>query len=128
MVNSWLIDIHAIEGHYPLLVDMDDWQETMRRFYQLLRHLVLANELSRPEVWGLELHLLAIVNELNVHASLRPHAKEFEQFRNHLRLPAERTHLLTWQELLTRAEATLDPALRPLLIHARRLSCFQPPD
>jgi hypothetical protein len=78
-----------------LLVDMDDWGDTMRRFYQLLRHLVLANELSRPEVWGLEPHLLAIVNGLNVHASLRPHANEFEQFRNHLRLPAERTHLLT---------------------------------
>jgi hypothetical protein len=111
-----------------LLVDLDDWQETMRRFYQLLRHLVLANELSRPEVWGLEPHLLAIVNGLNVHASLRPHAEEFEQFRNHLRLPAERTHLLTWQELLARAEATLDPAVRPLLVHARRLSCLQPFD
>jgi hypothetical protein len=107
---------------------MDDWQETMRRFYQLLRHLVLANELSRPEVWGLEPHLLAIVNELNVHASLRSHAEEFEAFRKRLRLPAERTHLLTWQELLARAEATLDPAVRPLLVHAGRLSCLQPPD
>jgi hypothetical protein len=109
-----------------LLKDMHDWQETMRRFYQLLRHLILANELCRPEVWDLEPHVLAIVNELNRHASLRPHAEEFEAFRKCLRLPAERTHLLTWQELLARAEATLDPAVRPLLAHARRLSSLQP--
>jgi hypothetical protein len=104
---------------------MHDWQETMRRFYQLLRHLVLANELCRPGVWDLEPHVLAIVNELNRNASLRPHAEEFENFRKRLRLPAERTHLLTWQELLARAEATLDPAVRPLLAHARRLGNLQ---
>jgi hypothetical protein len=109
-----------------LLKDMHDWQETMRRFYQLLRHLVLANELCRPGVWDLEPHVLAIVNELNRNASLRPHAEEFENFRKRLRLPAERTHLLTWQELLARAEATLDPAVRPLLAHARRLGNLQP--
>jgi hypothetical protein len=109
-----------------LLTDMHNWPETMRRFYQLLRHLVLANELCHPEVWGLGPHLLAIVNELNIHASLRTHAEAFEQFRKHLRLPAERTHLLTWQTLLARAEATLDPAVRPLLTHARRLSSLQP--
>lgn len=104
-----------------LLADMHDWPETMRRFYQLLRHLVLANELCRPDVWGLEPHLLAIVNELNIHASLHTHAQEFAHFQRCLRLPAERTHLLTWQTLLARAEATLDPAVRPLLAHARRL-------
>jgi hypothetical protein len=109
-----------------LLKDMHDWQETMRRFYQLLRHLVLANELCRPGVWDLEPHVLAIVNELNRHASLHPHAEEFENFRKRLRLPAKRTYLLTWQELLARAEATLDPAVRPLLAHARRLSNLQP--
>lgn len=109
-----------------LLANMHDWPGTMRRFYQLLRHLVLANELCRLDVWGLEPHLLAIVNELNIHASLRTHAEEFEQFRKCLRLSAERTHLLTWQELLARVEATLDPAIRPLLAHARRLSSLQP--
>lgn len=98
----------------------------MRRFYQLLRHLILANELCRPGVWDLEPHVLAIVNELNRHASLRSHTEEFEHFRRHLRLLAERTHLLTWQELLARAEATLDPAVRPLLAHARRLGNLQP--
>lgn len=71
-------------------------------------------------------NLLAIVNELNRHASLRPHAEEFENFRKHLRLPAERIHLLTWQELLARAGATMDPAVRPLLTPARRLSSLQP--
>jgi hypothetical protein len=109
-----------------LLADMHDWPETMRRFYQLLRHLVLANELCRPDAWGLEPHLLAIVNELNIHASLHTHAEEFEQFRKHLHLPAERTHLLTWQTLLARAKETLDPAVRPLLTHARWLSSLQP--
>jgi hypothetical protein len=111
-----------------LLADTQDWGETIRRFYQLLRHLVLANELCRRGVWGLEPHLLAIVNELNRHASLRTHAEEFEAFRKCLRLPAERTHLRTWQELLARAEATMDPAVRPLLAHAGRLSCLQPSD
>jgi hypothetical protein len=79
-------------------------------------------------VWGLEPRLLAIVKELNVRASLRPHAEEFEHFRKRLRLPAERTRLLTWQELLARAETTLDPPVRPLLTHARRLSILQPLD
>jgi hypothetical protein len=110
-----------------LLADMSNWQETMRRFYQLLRHLVLANELCRPEVWGLEPHLLAIVNKLNIHADLHTHAKEFDEFRQHVRLPAERAHLLTWQELVARVEATLNPVMSPLLAHIRRLSSLQPP-
>jgi hypothetical protein len=71
-------------------------------------------------------NVLTIVNEFNRHASLRPHAEEFENFRKRLRLPAERIHLLTWQELLARAEATMDPAVRPLLTHARWLSSLQP--
>jgi hypothetical protein len=29
-------------------------------------------------------------------------------------LPAERMYLLTWQELLKRAEATFDPGVEPL--------------
>jgi hypothetical protein len=107
-----------------LLVDMGDWQETMRRFYQLLRHLVLASELCRPEVWDLEPHLLAIVNELNRHAR-RTHAQEFAHFQRCLRLPPGRTHLVTWQALLARAKATFDPGVRPLLAHAARLSYLQ---
>jgi hypothetical protein len=110
-----------------LLADMADWQKTMHRFYQLLRHLVLANELCKPEVWSLEPHLLVIVNELNKHA-LRTHAQEFAQFGRCLRLPPERrsaakgTRLVTWQALLARAQGTFDPGVRPLLAHAARLS------
>ncbi len=54
------------------------------------------------------------------------HAQEFTHFRQCLRLPTERTHLLTWQALLTHAEATFDPAVRPLLAHTARLSYLQP--
>jgi hypothetical protein len=111
----------------PLLADMQDWEATMRRFYQLLRHLILANELCRPDAWSLEPHLLAIVNELNSNRSGASHADEFEHLRCCLRLPSEQTHLLTWQELLVRAEATFDPDVRPLLTHARRLSNLCPP-
>jgi hypothetical protein len=118
-------DVYEVSLH-TLLVDMHEWRKTMHRFYQLLRHMVLANELCRPEIWGLEPHLLAIVNEFNMHASLRTHAQEFEQFRQHLRVPPRCTHLLTWQELLARVQATLDPAIRPLLAHAGRLSYLQP--
>ena len=109
-----------------LLSDKENWEATMHRFYQLLRHLVLAYELCRPTGWPLEPHLLAIVNELNVNRDGKPHAAEFEAFRGALRLPSERTHLLTWQELLVRAEATFDPDVRPLLDHARRLRYLQP--
>ena len=109
-----------------LLADMSDWERTMHRFYQLLRHLALANELCQNEVWGLEPHLLAIVNALNRHAGLRSHAEEFARFQRCLSLPKERTHLLTWQTLLERAKATFDPAVRPLLAHAARLSYLQP--
>jgi hypothetical protein len=38
-----------------ILIDMSNWEKTMRRFYQLFRHLVLANELCRSEVWVLNL-------------------------------------------------------------------------
>jgi hypothetical protein len=110
-----------------LLADMSKWEATMKRFYQLLRHLVLAHELCRPGGWPLEPHLLAIVNALNVNRDGDSHAGEFEAFRNTLRLPPERMHLLTWQELLKRAEATFDPGVRPLLNHARRLRCLRPP-
>lgn len=110
-----------------LLADMSGWEETMRRFYQLLRHLVLANELCRPEGWGLEPHLLAIVNDLNRHAIRESHAEEFTRFRQCLRLPAGRVHLLTWQTLLARAEATFEPGMQPLLAHAARLRYLQAP-
>jgi len=114
------------ESLRALLADMQNWEATMRRFYQLLRHLVLANELCGPSGWPLEPHLLAIVNELNVSRDGKPHAAEFEHFRRALRLPPERTHPTTWQELLARAEATFDPGVRPLLAHARRLRYLQP--
>jgi hypothetical protein len=109
-----------------LLVNQSNLEETMRRFYTLLRCLVLANELSRPEVWGLEPHLLAIVNDLNRHASRRSHAEEFAEFRRCLRWPGRQSHLLTWQTLLARAEASFEPAVRPLLNHAKRLTYLQP--
>jgi hypothetical protein len=109
-----------------LLADMGKWEATMHRFYQLLRHLVLAHELCRPDEWPLEPHLLAVVNALNVNRDGEPHAREFGAFRSTLRLPPEQMHLLTWQELLTRAEATFDPGVRPLLDHARRLRFLRP--
>lgn len=110
-----------------LLADPAAWQPTMVRFYQLLRHLVLAQALCRPEVWGLEPHLLAIVNELTGHAGLGTHAQEFAAFQASLRLPARQTHLLTWQQLLARAEATFDPAVQPLLAHAAGLTYLRQP-
>ena len=110
-----------------LLVDMQNWEATMRRFYQLLRHLILANELCQAEDgWPLEPHLLVIVNALNVNRDGIDHAVEFEHFRQCLRLGPERTHLLTWQDLLARAESTFDPGVRPLLAHARQLRSLQP--
>ena len=111
-----------------LLAGMQDWEVTMRRFYQLLRHLILANELCRPKGWPLEPHLLAIVNELNSNRNGVTHAVEFEHFRRCLRLPPEQTHLLTWQELLVRAEATFDSGVRSLLTHARQLSNLCAPE
>jgi hypothetical protein len=125
------------KGHIPLsyeeplrdlLADTSKWEATMRRFYQLMRHLLLANELCRTGGWLLEPHLLAVVNALNVSWDGKPHAVEFEAFRSALRLSPEQMHLLTWQELLTRAEATFDPSVQPLLIHARRLRYLQPPE
>jgi hypothetical protein len=109
-----------------LLVDMSRWEETMRRFYQLLRHLILADALCQDAVWGLEPRLMAIVNELNRHAGLRSHAKEFADFQRALRLPQEHTQLFTWQTLLARAKATFDPGIQPLLDHVARLSYLQP--
>jgi len=76
-----------------LLADMGKWEATMRRFYQLLRHLV--HELCRPDGWPLEPHLLAVVNALNVNRDGKPHAVEFKAFQGALQLLPERTHLLT---------------------------------
>jgi hypothetical protein len=114
------------EPLHALLIDMQNWEVTMRRFYQLLRHLILANELCRPDGWPLEPHLLAVVNDLNTNRNADSHASEFEHFRRCLCIAPERTHLLTWQELLVRGEATLDPGVRPLLTHARRLRYLRP--
>lgn len=109
----------------PLLVNMDDWEATMRRFYQLLRHLILANELCKSDDWPGEPHLLAIVNAFNSNRNGVAHTAEFEHLRSCLRVAPERLHLLTWQQLLARIEAKLDPGLRPLLAHANRLSYLQ---
>jgi hypothetical protein len=109
-----------------LLADMQGWEATKRRFYQLLCHLILAGELCGPGKWPLEPHLLAIVNDLNLNRNGVPHAAEFEHFRCAMRLAPEQTHLLTWQELLARAEASFEPGVRPLLAHARRLRYLQP--
>jgi hypothetical protein len=111
-----------------LLADMSNWETTLRRFYRLLRQVIIAQALARPEVWNLEPHLLAIVNQLNRHASLHSHAVEFAQFQRSLRWPPqEQSHLLTWQTLLARAEASFEPAVRPLLAHIKRLSYLQAP-
>jgi hypothetical protein len=110
-----------------LLADMSTWETTMRRFYQLLRVLLLANELARPERWNLEPHLLAIVNNLNRQARNYSHAQEFAHFQQCLRWPPRQTHLLAWQALFERAEVSFEPAVRPLLNHVKRLNYFQPP-
>jgi hypothetical protein len=109
-----------------LLADMTGWETTMRRFYQLLRHLVLARELCRPGGWPLEPHLLAVVNALNDNRDGRSHAAEFEAFQGALRLPVGRTYLLTWQELLASVKETGDPGVQSLLDHARQLRCLEP--
>jgi hypothetical protein len=59
-----------------------------------------------PDGWPLEPHLLAVVSALNANRDGEP--------------------LLTWQDLLTRAEATFDLGIRPLLDHARRLRFLRP--
>jgi hypothetical protein len=105
-----------------LLVESANWEETMRRFYHLLREVILAAELGK--VWGLEPHLLAIVNQLNRQAT-RSHDAEFAEFQRRLCWPKQQSHLLTWQALLDRAEASFEPAVRPLLAHAKRLSYLQ---
>jgi hypothetical protein len=91
----------------------------------LLRHLVLAHELCRPGGRPLEPHLLAVANGLNANRDGRSHAVEFEAFQRVLRLP-ERTHLLTWQELLASVKETGDPGVQSLLVHARQLRCLEP--
>jgi len=105
-----------------LLAESAPWEETMRRFYNLLRHVILAAELGK--VWGLEPHLLAIVNQLNRQAT-RSHDAEFAELQRRLCWPKQQSHLLTWQALLARAEASFEPAVRPLLAHAKRLSYLQ---
>ncbi len=85
--------------------------------------------MHKPTIdWLVRPPILAIVNVLNVNRDGKPHGAEFEHFRRSLRLAPERTHLLTWQQLLARAEATFDPGVRPLLAHARRLLHLQPPE
>jgi hypothetical protein len=111
-----------------ILKEMENWEETMRRFYQLLRQLILARELCKADAWALESHLLVVVNDLNLNRGGVPHSVEFDHFRQQLRFPPEQTHLFTWQELLARTEATLDVAVRPLLDHARRLTYLQDPE
>lgn len=69
-----------------LLKDMTRWQETMRHFYQLLRYLILANELCLPGCWQLEPHLLAIVNDLNRQGPRRSHTQAFADFQSNLKL------------------------------------------
>jgi hypothetical protein len=105
-----------------LLVENTPWEETMRRFYDLLRHVILGAELGKR--WGLEPQLMAIVNQLNRNAR-RSHAEEFAEFQAQLCWPKQQSHLLTWQTLLARAEASFEPAARPLLAHAKRLSYLQ---
>jgi hypothetical protein len=71
---------------------------------------------------------LTIINRLNVNRSGAPRAAEFEEFWRVLRLPSERTHLLTRQGPLARVEATFDPGVRPLLDHVYRLHYLQSPE
>lgn len=108
-----------------LLTDVSLWEETMRRFYQLLRHLVLAMELCARGAWPLEPHLLVIVNALNANRNGKPHEQEFAHFRESIRLRKDRTHLLTWQTLLAAIERTGDTSFEPFLDHARELACLK---
>jgi hypothetical protein len=97
----------------PLLVNMSRWEETMYRFYQLLRHLILAAELCKPGGWPLEPYLMAVVNALNVNRHGMSHEREFAEFQRQLRLPASQTHLVTWQNLTQAIALAQEPDLLP---------------
>lgn len=90
----------------PLLKDPATWRDTMKRFAQLYKNLVLGRRLA--ELWApsgtpLELHLLAVVNgsagQRLVDGSVSTYRAEFEDFRATSSLPAHRLHLLEWQEI-----------------------------
>jgi len=108
----------------PLLTDMSRWEETMYRFYQLLRHLTLAAELCAPGGWSLEPHLVTIVNALNVNRDGMSHEREFAEFQRRLQLPASQTHLITWQTLAQAIAQAQEPDLLSLLRHLTQLSCL----
>ena len=90
----------------PLLKDPARWQDTMERFAQLYKNLILGQrvaELWAPSGTPLELHLLTVVNG-NAGRRLRggsvsTYRTEFDDFRATSSLPASRLHLLEWQEI-----------------------------
>jgi len=90
----------------PLLKDPARWQDTVKRFAQLYKNLILGQrvaELWAPSGTPLELHLLAVVNG-NAGRRLRggsvsTYRTEFDDFRTTSSLPAFRLHLLEWQEI-----------------------------
>lgn len=108
----------------PLLVDPDSWEETLQRFYQLLRHLMLGCELARK--WSLDPHLIAIVNALNRNRNGSSHEEEFARFRKAINI-LERVHLLTWQSLCREIAATDDAALQRLRNYLGEHPCLKAP-
>jgi len=90
----------------PLLKDPARWQDTVKRFAQLYKNLVLGQRLAQlwaPSGRPLTLHLLAVVNGKAGRrlrdGSVSAYRTEFDHFRATSSLPPHRLHLLEWQEI-----------------------------
>lgn len=99
----------------------NDWRETMQRFYQLLRNLILGYELGKK--WNLEPHLFALVNMLNFNHNGKSHEEEFDMFRKTINIP-EYAHLSTWQLLRKEIGIMDNPALHPLILYLNKHPCL----
>jgi len=105
----------------PLLKDSLSMETSMRRFYQLYRHLMLGIKLG--EKWGLEAGLLAITNCVNINANGLTHLEELKVFKSTLTTP-KRIHLTTWQQI-AKADVMKDPKVTELNSYLKGHGCLK---
>ena len=86
----------------PLLRNPATWQQTGRRFAQLLKRLSLGQALARR--WSvhsraLDVHLGVVINDRVCGKKGDTYVTEFEAFRSAVTHPVDHLHLATWQRI-----------------------------
>jgi len=102
---------------------INDYTNLGQRFFQLMRNVIVGSLFA--ESLRKTFHLGVVINELNQPNDADSHIEKFNEFNKYIFFP-KRTHLLTWQRLLSGIELiqTNSPNITSLIKYMYQHPCL----